>query len=52
MPGILNCLLPRIIIEVIPIAQQEKVKVSLSSIDPNILTLKQITDWLVTHNYL
>lgn len=37
---------------VIPIAQQEKVKVSLSSIDPNILTLKQITDWLVAHNYL
>lgn len=37
---------------IISIPQKEEVKKSLSSIDPNILTLKRITDWLVEHKHL
>jgi len=37
---------------VISIPQKEEVKVSLSAIDPNALTLKRITEWLVANGYL
>lgn len=38
--------------KVIRIPQEEKVDLHTSSIDPNALTLKRITAWLVENNYL
>ncbi|SHM00440.1 hypothetical protein [Chryseobacterium polytrichastri] len=37
---------------VVPIPQKDKVTSLSSSIDPNLLTLKRITAWLVQNNYL